>query len=151
MKYFRTFGSKVPTGLSKLLSSVLMNFLWKKCRLKKNDRCFLSVVCGFLARVSELFCRVVKTCIVLVNRQQEHLGKDLFLWNNFHFRYRGKITWGFSCRMFPACLQQLLSRHRGERFEEKPFSRMVIYDICSTFFRLWSKLFLTPSGKTPAQ
>ena len=36
-------------------------------------------------------------------------------------------------------------------FRRKTFSKMVIYDICSTFFRLWTKVFLTPSGKTPAQ
>ena len=45
------------------------------------------------------------------------------MWKIFHFRYRGKITWGFSCRRFPACLQQLPSRQRGERFEEKRFPK----------------------------
>ena len=119
MKVFRTFGSNVPTGLSKLLSSVFMNFLWKNCWMKKKIDVFSRFFCGFLTSLAKIFLQGChnKHCTC----QQRHLGKDYFLRNNFHFRYRGKVSWGFSFRRFAACLQQLPSRHRGERFEEKLF------------------------------
>ena len=79
---------------------------------------------GFLRIFDESCKTILQACQNMhCTCQQEHLGKDYLLWKSFHIRYRGKVTWGFSCRRFPACLQQLPSRHRGERFEEKLFPK----------------------------
>ena len=88
--------------------------------------------CGILRRLAKNIAGLWKHALYLsTGTFRERL---IFFEKFFLFRHRGKITWGFFCRTFPACLQKLPSRHRGGRFEEKSFSKTVIFALLFSDF-----------------
>ena len=65
MKVFRTFGSKVPTSLSKLLSSALMNLLWKNWWMKEVIDVFSRFFAEFCAVLQNVFAGFSKHALYL--------------------------------------------------------------------------------------
>ena len=91
---------------------------------KKSIIAFLEFF-GFLWSFHKFLCRVVRTCIVSVNRN--FWGKINFSGGFFHSRRRAKNLFEELCPTFLTGLYKLYSGHRGEHFDGKSVSQLVIF------------------------
>ena len=80
---------------------------------------------GFLWSFHKFLCKVVRTCTVSVNRN--FWGKINFSGGFFHSQRRAKNLFEELCPTFLTGLYKLYSGRRGERFDGKSVSELVIF------------------------